>query len=102
MKKINCLIILLFVLYGLPVRGALCSELEMAVEQTDKELRIAVSSGSIQLYGAVGQIVEIYNVTGVKVVSVKIDTEGQSVRLPSSKGYYLIKVGRIVRKISVG
>ena len=43
----------------------------------------------------------IYNVAGVKIVSIKVDGSDRYYDLNLSKGCYIVKVGKVVRKISV-
>ena len=43
----------------------------------------------------------ITNLTGAKVATVRIDSNDKTFALNLQKGCYLIKVGKIVRKISV-
>lgn len=43
----------------------------------------------------------IYNVAGVKIMSIKIDSSDRYYDLNLPKGCYIVKVGKVVRKISV-
>ena len=44
---------------------------------------------------------EVFNLTGAKVATVRIDSADKTFALNLPKGCYLVKVGKIVRKISV-
>ena len=47
-------------------------------------------------------MMQIYNVAGVRVMTVKIDSSDKTYNLNLPKGCYIVKVGKIVRKISIG
>lgn len=75
-----------------------------AIEIIDVEsqsVSISVSSSSIRVVGATGQMLYIYNVAGVKIMSIKIDSSDRCYDLNLPKGCYIVKVGKVVRKISV-
>lgn len=75
-----------------------------AIEIIDVEsqtVSISVSSSSVRVVGANGQMLYIYNVAGVKIMSIKIDGSDRSYDLNLPKGCYIVKVGKVVRKISV-
>lgn len=75
-----------------------------AIEIIDVEsqnISISISSSSIRVVGASGQMLYIYNVAGVKIMSIKIDSSDKYYDLNLPKGCYIVKVGKVVRKISV-
>lgn len=76
-----------------------------AIEIIDNETQlvtIAVSSeGVLRVTGASGQTLYVYNVTGVRVMSVKVDGADKNYNLNLPKGCYIVKVGKTVRKISI-
>lgn len=75
-----------------------------AIEIIDVEsqnVSITISSSSIRVVGANGQMLYIYNVAGVKIMSIKIDSSDRYYDLNLHKGCYIVKVGKVVRKISV-
>lgn len=75
-----------------------------AIEIIDVEsqnISISISSSSIRVVGANGQMLYIYNVAGVKIMSIKIDSSDKYYDLNLPKGCYIVKVGKVVRKISV-
>ena len=43
----------------------------------------------------------IYNITGVKVASYKVDSAEKTITLNLEKGYYIVKVGDVARRILV-
>lgn len=74
---------------------------ESTMEQMESEAKCYVNGQNVRIQNAGGQIMEVYNVTGVRVLSFRIDSEDKSVNLSLPKGIYLIKVGKFVRKISI-
>ena len=51
--------------------------------------------------GADGEVLHIYNVTGVRVMSIKVDGYEKSYTLNLPKGCYIVKIGKTVRKITI-
>ena len=76
-----------------------------AIEIIDNEIQkisITVNEESvIRITGAAGQELSIYNITGVRVMNLKIDGADSSYSLNLPKGCYIVKVGKMVRKISI-
>lgn len=62
---------------------------------------ITVNQNILHVSGANGQNLQIYNVAGVCVKSIKVEGDECNFDLNLQKGCYLIKVGKIVRKISI-
>lgn len=65
------------------------------------ETHITLNGTSLHVSGAEGQTLHIYNILGVKVMSFKVDSNDKHVELPLPTGCYIVKVGKVVRKISV-
>ncbi len=62
---------------------------------------IAIENNVLHITGAQGQTLQIYKITGVGVMSVKVDSEDQYIPLNLAKGCYIVKIGKIARKISI-
>ena len=79
------------------------SEAEMpAVEQTiEEDIVIKVSGQTVTLSGAQGQTLEVISLTGRCVTSVKIQDPVQRIDLNVPKGCYILKIGKVVRKVTV-
>ena len=72
------------------------------IEQNDEktEVRISVSKSSVHIMNAEGQVMEVISLTGRHVMSVRIESPAQRIELTNiPKGCYIIKVGKVVRKI---
>ncbi len=72
---------------------------------TDTELQsvsLSISGSHVSVSGAEGQVLEIYNLTGVKIATYRIDSDSKQLSLAGLPGgYYILKVGSVVRKISI-
>lgn len=87
-------------LFAVPAVSRTNAAIEI-VEFDNQEISISVKASRIHVTGAEGEIMHIYNVTGVRVMSVKIDGPDKFYDLNLPKGCYIVKVGRMTRKISI-
>jgi len=71
------------------------------IEMSVSGISLSIKDGNVHIVGANGEVMEIFNLTGTKVATVRIDSNDKTFALNLQKGCYLIKVGKIVRKISV-
>lgn len=79
-------------------------EMEMGVaEQVEQErvISIDVDGNKVDVKGANGLVLEVISITGRQVASYKIDSPAQRVELGVPKGCYILKIGKVVRKITV-
>ena len=72
-----------------------------AVEQVDTPVTISVSGQTVLVTGAQGETLEVVSLTGRQLMTVKIDSPAQRVELSVPRGCYILKVGKVVRKIQV-
>ena len=72
-----------------------------AVEQIDSQVGISVSGQTACITGAQGETLEVVSLTGRLVMTAKIESPNQRVELNIPKGCYILKVGKVVRKIQV-
>lgn len=77
----------------------LAGVMEMQAEQENIELYY--NNGTLQVTGAEGCTLEVVAVTGKRVLSVEIDTPAKKIELNIPKGCYIVRVGKVVRKVSV-
>lgn len=71
------------------------------IEVSVSGITLSISGGNVHIVGASGEVMEIFNLTGTKVATIRIDSADKTFALNLPKGCYLVKVGKIVRKISV-
>lgn len=67
----------------------------------DQDADVSYSEGTLSVTGAEGSVLEIVSLTGKKVMSVKIESPAQKFELNIPKGCYIVKVGKVVRKVSI-
>ncbi len=100
MKRIFTLLLASTLLVGMPV----AMYAEQAIEVIDNDyqnISISVSESVLHITGANGLVMQIYNVAGVRVMSVKVEGPDKRFELNLPKGCYIVKVGKVVRKISI-
>lgn len=66
-----------------------------------QEISITVSGTNVRVVGANKQTLTIYNLTGTKAASFLIESDDQTISTGLNKGVYLLKVGKVVRKVSL-
>lgn len=75
---------------------------ETTLQDEQSQTVISVADTTMHIQNAtLGAVAELYNVLGVKVFSVKIESPDQVVSLNLPKGYYILKLENIVRKIII-
>lgn len=76
----------------------------LGIEQIDEkdDVQINVNRSVVHITGAEGQVMEVISLTGRHVMSVRIESPAQRIELTNiPKGCYIIKVGKVVRKIVI-
>jgi len=69
------------------------------IETEIQEVSITVNASTIHIKNADKMILEIYNLAGVKVSTMRIDSTDKTIELNSlPKGCYILKIGKTVRK----
>ncbi len=74
------------------------------VENIDNDvygISVSVDQSALHVTGAAGQVMQVYNVAGVCVATVKVDSDDKRYDLNLTKGCYIVKIGKVVRKISI-
>lgn len=99
MRKI-LLILLPLALATAPIRVSAQTENE-GIETGISGTTITMNGRNVHITGANGETLEIFNITGLKVSTIHIDSADKTLSLDLPKGCYLLKVGKIVRKISI-
>ena len=87
-------------LFGMPSSSMAGTAIEI-IDQDFQQAAISVQENTLHITNASGQTLFIYNVAGVRVMSVKIEGPDKRLELNLPKGCYIVKVGKTVRKISV-
>lgn len=70
------------------------------VEQELNAVTISVNDATVHIKNAEKQVLEIYNMAGVKIANFHIESNDVTVNLNHlAKGCYILKVGKVVRKV---
>ena len=100
MRK-NILIFSMMTLLAVPVL-AVPMYLERGVaELIDEQVTLTVEGNVVFVSGAQGEVLEVVSLTGRQVAQYRIDSASQRVELNLAKGCYVLKVGKVVRKVSI-
>jgi hypothetical protein len=78
--------------------------MEMGVaEQIEPErtININVEGKQVQVTGANGLVLEVISLTGRQVKTYRIENSAQQVELNIPKGCYILKIGKVVRKVTI-
>lgn len=89
---------------GVPavMSGAEYSPASMGVVESDiSDVSIYFDGTNLRVTNAAGLNLYVYSITGVRVMSVRVDGDDKSFKLNLQRGCYIVKVGDVVRKISV-
>ena len=71
-------------------------------EQIDERLPIISTEGnSVTVQGASGMTLEVVSLTGRTVATYKIEGTSQRIELNLPKGCYILKIGKVARKVTV-
>ncbi len=103
-RRIFILTLLAACLFMLPMTTHAVSSESLEVEQIEdkSDVQINVSKSTVHILNAEGQVMEVISLTGRHVMSVRIESPAQRIELTNiPKGCYIIKVGKVVRKIVI-
>ena len=85
----------------LPQRMSAAANIEI-IDNDFQQITVTVNSaGVLHVKGARGLVLQDYNVLGVRVASIKVEGNDKRIDLPLKSGCYIVKVGNVVRKISI-
>ena len=98
MKKL--LIIALSMLL-LSVSPAVASEFQDDPETEMTGVNMSIKGSQVRIQNADGMTLEVYNLTGVRVSLIKIDGSDKQITLNLSHGCYILRVGKVVRKVTI-
>lgn len=72
-------------------------------EQPSSQILLTVSvDNQVRVQNAEpGSQMEVYNIVGVKLTTIRIESADAMVQVNLSKGYYIFKIGNVVRKVVI-
>lgn len=97
MKKIWILALATLIL-GVPVSAV---EQPEEIETEMSAVTLTFQNGRIHVTNAEGQCLQVFNLTGVRVANIRIDSNDKQISLNIPRGCYIMKVGKVVRKITI-
>lgn len=86
-------------LIGAPL--AATAEVDRDVDTELSAVTLTVNGTTLRIGNASGMDVCIYNLAGIKVSTIHIDSNDKTINLNLQKGCYLVRVGKVTRKISI-
>lgn len=78
-----------------------------AIEQTEdiesevSAVTMVFQNGRIHVTNAEGMYLQVFNLTGVRVANIRIDSDDKIISLNIPRGCYIMKVGKVVRKVTI-
>ncbi len=78
--------------------------MEMGIaEQVEQEntIKFTVEGNSVSVNGASGMVLEVISLTGRQVATYKVEGPAQRIELNIPKGCYILKIGKVVRKVTI-
>lgn len=72
-----------------------------ALAADESKPAIVVGQNCVTIVGAAGKTMEVVSLTGKPMMTITIESQSQRVELNFPRGCYIVKVGNVVRKVSV-
>ena len=66
------------------------------------EIAITVRGNQLRVQHAEGLNLMVYNITGVKVSTHRVESDDFTLTLNVERGIYIVKVGKMARRITIG
>ncbi|QUB46529.1 T9SS type A sorting domain-containing protein [Prevotella sp. oral taxon 475] len=99
-KVLLTLSLLATILMGNPIETRANNAIEL-IDNDFQSIVITVTESTLHVSGAAGQMLAIYDVAGIRVVYLKVESSDKRFELNLPKGCYIVKVGKVVRKIAI-
>ena len=96
------LLIMIIGAFLFSMQGEVCAQdiSRSAIENEQAPITISVSESTVHIKNADKKIVSIFNLTGVEVKRISIDSPSKTIDLSFlPKGCYIIKIGNVARKV---
>ena len=101
-KKLLILSLAVSMMLSVPVLVKAAEAEMLQTEQTlDDDITISVNGQWVTVNGAQGLTLEVVSLTGRQIKTIKIETPAQRIELNIPKGCYILKIGKVVRKVAV-
>jgi hypothetical protein len=101
MRRFTIIFVLLIIFFA-PVFSQKTDKETVKTTQSEQTVQVAVKNKTLQIQNIKnGDKIQILNILGVKVLEQKSDSTSVSIELSLPQGYYIVKIGATVRKISL-
>jgi len=102
MKRIALCFLIIFSFLSYPVVYAQEGRKSLPIDNEQTSVTLTVISNNVRVQNAApGSVLEVYNVLGMKVASIKIDSVDKVITLNLPKGWYILKIENIARKVAI-
>jgi len=100
-KRLQNIMIMAVMATALSVAPSYAQDVKTPIETEQQAVTIQMKgSSSIVIKNAENLVVEIFSLTGEKVYSIRIDSQSKQIELDNlAKGYYIVRINKIARKI---
>ncbi len=101
-KRLLILFLAVSMMLSVPVLVKAAEAEMLQTEQTlDDDITISVNGQWVTVTGAQGLTLEVVSLTGRQIKTIKIESPAQRIELNIPKGCYILKIGKVVRKVAV-
>lgn len=101
-KRLLILSLAVSMMLSVPVFVKAAETEMLQTEQTlDDDITISVNGQWVTVNGAQGLTLEVVSLTGRQIKTIKIESPAQRIELNIPKGCYILKIGKVVRKVAV-
>ena len=102
MKRIILCFLIIFSFLSYPVVYAQEGRKSLPIDNEQTSVTLTVIGNTVRVLNATpGSVLEVYNVLGMKVASIKIDSVDKVITLKLPKGWYILKIENIARKVAI-
>ena len=99
MKRIRIIALSMLLLGAVPSIAHM--QMEEPIEAEMEAVTLTIQDNKAHITNADGKTLEIYNLTGVRVARIRIDSNDKQIALNLTRGCYIMKVGKVVRKVTI-
>lgn len=99
MKRIWIIAISMLLLGAVPSIAHM--QMDEPIEAELEAITLTIQDNRAHITNADGKTLEIYNLTGVRVARIRIDGNDKQITLNLTRGCYIMKVDKVVRKVTI-
>ncbi len=101
MTKFVLTILFSLLMFGVNIASANSSNAVEMIDTETQNVTISVTESSVHVSGGNGLVLSVYRITGDCILKVKVEGNDKRFDLNLPKGCYILKVGKVVRKIVI-